>query len=136
MKTKPIKSILVFAAMLSFTATVSAEDVESPRVHKPDPRAATNAKLLEHYDINKNSKLDPAEIEAIGRERMLENDRNKDGHVDQFELKHPRAGVRRMPEMDALQRAMARERALSAARIQLEKDQSKAADKAVDGSTK
>ena len=127
MKTKFLKAIVALAAVLCFAATVSAEDAEIPRQQKPDPRAASRAELIERYDKDKNGKLDNDEIETIGRDRMLENDRNKDGRVDQIELKHPQAGARKMPQMDALQRAMARERALSAARAQLEKEQLKAA---------
>lgn len=132
MKTKLLKVIVTFAPMLCFAAKVSAGDAEIPRAQKPDPRAASRAGLIERYDKNKNGKLDNNEIETIGRERMLQNDRNKDGRVDQMELKHPTAGVRKMPQMDALQRAMARERALSAARTQLEKEQLKAADEATE----
>lgn len=116
------KTIAALAPMLCLAATLSAKDAEIPRVTRPDPRAAAKAALLERYDKNNNGKLDDEEIETIGRDRMLENDRNKDGRVEQFELKHPKAGVRKMPQMDALQRAMARERALTAARVQLEKE--------------
>ena len=104
--------------------TVS-DDAEIPRAQKPDPRAASNAALIERYDKDKNGKLDETEIEAIGRDRMLEKDRNKDGRVDQVELKHQKANERKMPKMDALQRTMAREKALSAAKVQMEKEQMK-----------
>lgn len=136
MKTKLLKAIVTSLPVLYFAATASAKDAEMPRVQKPDPRAASKAKLIERYDKDKNGKLDNDEIETIGRDRMLENDRNKDGRVDQFELKHPKAGVRKMPQMDELQRAMARERAVSAAKIQQEKKQSKTADKPVEGQVK
>lgn len=127
MKTKSLKAIVALTPILCFAATVSAEDAEIPRAQKPDPRAAAKASLLERYDRNGNGKLDEQEIANIGRDRMLQNDRNKDGRVDQFELKRQRAGVRKMPQMDALHRAMARERALSAARVQLEKERAEAA---------
>ena len=136
MKTKLPKAIVTFLPVLCFAATASAKDAEIPRAQKPDPRAASKAALIERYDKDKNGQLDNEEIETIGRERMLQNDRNKDGRVDQVELKNPKAVTRKMPQMDALQRAMARERALSAARVQLEKEQSKASEKAVDGQVK
>ena len=127
MKTKSLKAVVALTSILCFAAAVSAEDAEVPRAQKPNPRAAAKASLIERYDKNKNGRLDPEEIEAIGRYRMLQNDRNKDGRVDQFELRCPRTGVRMMPQMDALQRAMARERALSAAKVQLEKERAEAA---------
>ena len=127
MKPEFSKTFAALAAVLCLAATLSAKDAEIPRVTKPAPRAAAKAGLIERYDKDKNGKLDNEEIETIGRDRMLENDRNKDGRVDQFELKHPKAGVRKMPQMDALQRAMARERALSAARVQLEKERMESA---------
>ncbi len=136
MKTKFLKAIVTSLPVLCFAATVSAKDAEIPLVQKPDPRAAAKAKLIEHYDKDKNGKLDDNEIETIGRDRMQENDRNKDGRVDQVELKHTKAGTRKMPQMDALQRAMARERALSAARIQLEKEQVEAAKSPAQGEAK
>ena len=136
MKTKFLKTIVALAPVLCFAPTVWAEDAEIPHTQKPDPRAAAKAELIERYDKDKNGKLDNDEIETIGRDRMLKNDRNKDGRVDQVELKNPKAGVRKMPPMDALQRAMARERALSAASVQLEKEQSKASDKPVEGQGK
>ncbi len=136
MKPKFPKTIAALASMLCLASTLSAKDAEIPRVTKPDPRAATKAGLLERYDKNNNGKLDDEEIETIGRDRMLENDRNRDGRVDQFELKHPKAGVRKMPQMDALQRAMARERALSAARVQLEKERMDAARHPASGKDK
>ena len=136
MKTKLLKAIVTLAPVLCFASTVSAEDTEIPRAQKPDPRAASKAALIERYDKNKNGQLDNEEIETIGRERMLQNDRNKDGRVDQVELKNPKAVTRKMPQMDDLQRAMARERALSAARVQLEKEQLKAASKPVEAQRK
>lgn len=132
MKTNFLKTIVSLASVFCFVSTVWAEDAEIPRAQKPDPRAAAKAELIERYDKNKNGKLDNDEIEKIGRDRMLKNDRNKDGRVDQVELKNPKAGTQRMPPMDAVQRAMARERALSAATIQRENEQSKASEKAVD----
>ncbi len=136
MKTKLLKAISALAPMLCFTSTVWAEDTEIPHAQNPDPRAAAKAELIERYDKDKNGKLDNEEIETIGRDRMLENDRNKDGRVDQVELRHPKAGGRKMPPMDALQRAMARERALLAASVQLEKEQSKTPEKPVTGQVK
>ena len=136
MRIKFQKAVLTSLPVLCFAATASAKDAEIPRAQKPDPRAATKAELIERYDKDKNGKLDNNEIETIGRDRMLENDRNKDGRVDQVELKHPKAGTRKMPAMDALQRTMARERALSAARIQLEKEQVQAAKSPAQGAAK
>ena len=127
MKTIFLKAIVALTPILCSAVSASAEDADIPRAQKPDPRAAAKASLLERYDKNKNGRLDTEEIEAIGRDRMLENDRNKDGRVDQFELRRPRAGVSKMPPMDALQRAMARERALTAARLQVEKERAEAA---------
>jgi len=83
----------------------------------PDSRTAAMAKLLERYDANKNGKLDADEVEKIARDRLLEYDRNKDGRVDAAELRAMRENSRKMPEQDALDRAMAREAALNAARI-------------------
>lgn len=81
-------------------------------------RATAQAKLLERYDSNKNGKLDPLEIEQIARDRMMVHDTNKDGRVDAAELKVMREKSRKMPEQDDLARAMAREEALQAARLQ------------------
>lgn len=136
MKTKFLKAVVTLMPVVCFVATLSAKDAEIPRVQKPDPRAAAKAALIERYDKDKDGKLDNDEIETIGRDRMLENDRNKDGRVDQVELKHPKAGARKMPPMDALQRAMAREQALSAAKVQLEKEQLKTPEKPVEGQSK
>ena len=136
MKTKLLKAIVTFLPVLCFAATASAKDAEIPRAQKPDPRAASKADLIERYDKDQNGKLDKDEIETIGRDRMLENDRNKDGRVDQVELKNPKAVTRKMPPMDAVQRAMAREKAISAASIQLEKKQSKAPDNPVEAQGK
>lgn len=136
MNTKLLKYIVAFASALCFAATVSANDAQIPSVQKPDPRAVAKAELLKRYDKDQNGKLDNEEIETIARDRMLENDRNKDGRVDQVELKRPTAGVRKMPPMDALQRTMARERALTAAAVQLEKERLEAASKPVEGSDK
>ena len=136
MKIKSLKAIVALTPIICFAATVSTEDEEIPRAQKPDPRAAAKAGLIERYDKNKNGKLDNNEIETIGRDRMLANDRNKDGRVDQFELRRQRAGVRKMPPMDALQRAMAREQALAAARVQLEKDRAEASKEPAQEKTK
>ena len=125
MQTNILIAVVIALPALCFTATLSAKDAEIPRAQKPDPRAASNAALIERYDKDKNGKLDETEIETIGRDRMLEKDRNKDGRVDQVELKHQKVGERKMPQMDALQRAMAREKALSAAKVQMEKEQMK-----------
>ncbi len=136
MRTKFLKAIVALAPVLCFASTLSAEDAEIPRAQKPDPRAASKAALIERYDKDRSGKLDNDEIDTIGRERMLQSDRNKDGRVDQVELKHPRAGARKMPPVDALQRAMARERALAAAKVQLEMDQLKTSGKPVEGQGK
>ena len=133
MITKFLKTMVALVPVLCFASTVAAKDAEIPRIQKPDPRAAANAALIEHYDCNKNGKLDTEEIESIGRDRMLKNDRNKDGRVDQVELKNPKVMTRKMPKMDALQRAIAREQALSAARAQEAKQQLKATEKPVEG---
>ena len=129
METNFLKTILALAPVLCLASTIFAEDAEIPHSQKPDPRAATKAELIERYDKNKNGKLDNDEIEKIGRDRMLRNDRNKDGRVDQVELKNPKSDTRKMPPMDAVQRAMALERALSAATVQREKEQSRASEK-------
>lgn len=136
MKANFRKTILALTTILCYASKVLAEDAEIPHVQKPDPRAAAKAELIERYDKDRNGKLDNDEIETIGRDRMLKNDRNKDGRVDQVELKNPKVSTRKMPPMDDEQRAMALERALSAARVQLEKEQSKASEKAVDGQVK
>jgi hypothetical protein len=133
MTTKFLKTFVAVVPLLCFASTVSAKDADIPRIQKPDPRAAAKAALIEHYDCNKDGKLNAEEIESIGRDRMLKNDRNNDGRVDQVELKNPKVMTRKMPKMDALQRAIAREQALSAARTQEAKQQSKAAEKPVEG---
>ena len=95
MKTKLPKAIVTFLPVLCFAATASAKDAEIPRAQKPDPRAASKAALIERYDKDKNGQLDNEEIETIGRERILQNDRNKDGRVDQVELKNPKTVTRK-----------------------------------------
>jgi hypothetical protein len=134
MRKKFVKTMVPLVAVLCFVSTVKAEDSEISQ--KPDPRATAKADLIERYDKDQNGKLDNDEIETIGRDRMLKNDRNKDGRVDQVELKNPKAVTRKMPPMDAVQRAMAREKAISAASIQLEKEQSNAAGKPVEAQGK
>jgi hypothetical protein len=136
MKTELFKNSITLIFFLCFATTISAEYAEIPRAQKPDPRAAFKAKLIERYDKNKNGKLDKEEIETISRDRMLENDRNKDGRVDPVELKHPNAGTRKLPPMDALELAMSREEALADAREQREKERLKTAEKPIHGQGK
>lgn len=121
---------------ICLATSVSAEQVEIPRPKKPDPRAALRAELLAKYDKDKDGKLSESEIKTIARDRMLRNDDNKDGKVDQVELKRERSNVRKMPKMDALERAMAREKALMAEKNRKEKEKSKAAEKAADQKSK
>lgn len=116
---------MAFATALCLIGEISAKDAEIPRVKRPDPRAAAKAASIERYDKNKNGKLDNEEIETMGRDRMLANDRNKDGRVDQVELRAMAKNSREKPPMDALQRAMAVEKARADARAQQEKDRSK-----------
>ena len=107
---------MILAAFLGAVGLSYGQALEKKKV--PDARAAAMAKLLKRYDANKNGKLDADEVEKVGRDRLLENDRNKDGRVDAAELKIMREKSRKMPAQDDLDRAMAREEALNAARIQ------------------
>lgn len=105
----------MLAVVLCASGLVSGQSLEKKKV--PDSRTATMEKLLKRYDANKNGKLDTNDVEKIGRDRLLENDRNKDGRVDAVELRAMREKSRKMPVQDDLDRAMACEAALNAARI-------------------
>ena len=113
--TRVSSGILMLAAVLGVSALSYGQSLEEKK--GPDSRIAAMAKLLERYDANKNGRLDADEVEKIGRDRMRGYDRNKDGRVDAAELRAMRENSRKMPEQDDLDRAMAREAALNAARI-------------------
>ena len=113
---KSVWARVILALLMTSLGTVLAEYVELEKRKVPDPRAAERAKMLERYDANKNGKLDADELEKIARDRLLVHDLNKDGHLDAAELQAMREKSHKMPEQDELDRAMAREEALQAAR--------------------
>lgn len=116
------RSISAAAALIFSSVSLSAFEAVPQAAPKSDPRAVAKAAMLGKYDRNKNGKLDPAEIETIARDRLLRFDDNKDGKVDSIELNRERAGVRKAPPMDELQRSMARERAINDAKAQAAKE--------------
>ena len=82
-------------------------------VSQPNVRVVSNAKLLETYDADKDGKLGNDEIAKIGRDRLMQNDLNHDGRLDEAELKVMRAKSRQMTKQDELSLAMAREKAMT-----------------------
>jgi hypothetical protein len=112
---------LSLACLACLAAPAIARDAAIPR--KQSSRDAAKADLLARYDSDKDGKLGKDEIAAIARDRMLAHDKNKDGKVDAVELKKMREKSRKMPSMTADQRAMARERALLAAKLQQQEKQ-------------
>lgn len=102
-----MKKILAFALATSVSLGAFAADVghttstnKAPAA-RPNPNQ-TRAKLIEKYDLNKDGKLDKAEIEAMRKGREAEAlkkyDANKDGKLDDAERKLMREEQRKSME--------------------------------------
>ncbi len=135
MNTKSNIAALSSALFVSMTFT-HARDAEIPKVVRPDPRAAAKAALLQKYDKDGNGRLDASEVETIARDRLREFDRNKDGKVDQVELRLMRAQLPNMPKTDPAQRALARDLAIADAKRQEAIDRERAARPGPDANEK
>ncbi len=122
MKSTSRKITLVFALSLAGGSAFAEDIVKAPRPVKKDSRVAAKEKMMECYDADKDGRLNEKEVEVIARDRMLRRDINKDGKVDEFELKQEGKGVRKMKKMTALERLIACEQALAAAEAQKVKE--------------
>jgi|SRR6478672_10838863 len=77
-----------------------AHPLAAPNEPENPVRAARIQDLLAKYDANKNGKLDPEEVERVGKDRMAKWDANKDGKVDMAERKALRAASREQEHPD------------------------------------
>lgn len=56
--------------------------------------------MLAIYDENQNGKLDPGEVEKIGRDRIMRWDKDGDGKLSEHEIAEMRANSRQMPSRE------------------------------------